>query len=154
MERRDHGGHGGEPGGIAELRQLIHEHGAALDYDLITKTRYMLRDVGGALPWGALLHFVQFLPRDSAISRELAPVSDVERWTRGDATASILADLFDLVAQFRAEQAVKGSDHKPRRPKAYPRPGVTPEGTRHLGSDPIPVSEFEGWWASKDKDGR
>lgn len=128
----------------------MEEHGAALDYDLLTKTCYQLRDVGGALPWGALLHFVQFLPRDSALKSDMAPATDAERWTRGDATATILADLYDLLSQFRAEMAVKGSERKPRRPKPYPRPGVRPAGTQHLGKDPIPVSEFEGWWASKD----
>ena len=130
------------------------EHGAALDYDLLTKTRYQLSDVGGALSWGTLRHFVQYLPRDSALSREIVPLTDAERWTNGDATASILADLFDLVAQLRAEMAVKGSGKKPKHMKPYPRPGVTPKGTRHMGKDPIPVSEFEDWWESKKRQGR
>lgn len=112
-------------------------------------TNYQLQDVGGALPWGALLHFVQFLPRESALKTELVPVSAAERWTRGDATASLLADLFDLVAAFRAEQAVKGTEHKPKRPKPYPRPGMKPKGTRHIGKDPIPIDRFEDWWNAR-----
>lgn len=151
MGRRHRGRDGRHGGGIAELRHIIEEHGAALDYDLLTKTNYQLRDVGGALSWGALLHFVQFLPRDSALRQDAAPTTDAERWTRGDATATILADLFDLVAQLRAEVAVKGSDHKPKRPRPYPRPGVTPKDTKHIGKDPIPVREFDGWWDSKSR---
>ena len=77
---------------------------------------------------------------------ELAPITDAERWTRGDATASLLADLIDLVAVLRAEVAVKGTEHRAKRPKPYPRPGRKPKGTRHLGKDPIPVAEFEDWW--------
>lgn len=148
MARRVHGGQRSDAGGIAGLARLIEEHGPALEYDLLTKTNYQLRDVGGALPWGALLHFVQFLPRDSALSRELVPVTDAERWTRGDATASLLADIYDLMALFRAEQAVKGTDHKPRRQRPYPRPGAKPKGVRHVGKDPIPVSKFESWWST------
>lgn len=148
MARRVHGGQRSDAGGIAGLARLIEEHGPALEYDLLTKTNYQLRDVGGALPWGALLHFVQFLPRDSALKTELVPMTDVERWNDGCANAAILADLFDLVNQMRAEVAVNGTDHKPRRPRPYPRPGAKPKGVQHVGKDPIPVSEFESWWST------
>lgn len=124
---------------------VIDNHGAALEYDLLTRTRYQLRDIGGALPWGALLHFLQFLPRDSALSREVVPLTDTERWGSGEATASILADMHDLLATFRAEAAVKGTDHRPRRPKRYPRPWERPK-ERHVGRGAIPVARFEDWW--------
>ena len=82
---------------------LIEDHGAALEYDLLTLTHYQLRDVGRALSWGALLHFVEHVPRTSALSRELVPRTESEAWAEGDATAAILADLFDLLAMMRAE---------------------------------------------------
>ena len=138
-----------DAGGIAELARIIEEHGPALDYDLLTRTRYDLRDVGGALSWGALRHFVQYLPRDSALSRELMPPTDAERWTNGEATASLLADLFDLVAMLRSEVLAKGSGKKPKHPRPYPRPGTKPKNTRHVGSKPIPIAKFEEWWASR-----
>ena len=75
-------------------------------------------------------------------------MTDVERWNDGCANAAILADLFDLVNQMRAEVAVKGTDHKPRRQRPYPRPGAKPKGVQHVGKDPIPVSEFESWWST------
>lgn len=137
---------GSEPGGIAELDRIIEEHGPALEYDLLTKTCYQLRDVGGALPWGALLHFVQYLPRDSALSRELYPTTDEERWADGTITAALLADIFDQLAMLRAEHAAKGSGRRPKEPKPYPRPWVKRKNERHVGADPIPISEFEDWW--------
>lgn len=151
MEGRIRSGERHDPGGIAELARLVDEHGPALDYDLITRTRYQLRDIGGALSWGALRHFVQFLPRSSALHQDIQPYTDAERWTRGDATASLLADIYDLLAMMRAEAAVKGTEHKPRRPKPHPRPGMKPMGTTHIGKDPIPISEFEDWWDSKGR---
>lgn len=124
---------------------LIHEHGPALDYDLITMTRYNLGDVGGALPWAALRHFVDHLPRTSALSRELVPLSDEERWIAGDMTAPILADIYDAIAQVGANLVAKGTGRQPRTVKPYPRPWEG-RGERRIGSDPIPVSEFESWW--------
>jgi hypothetical protein len=127
--------------------EVIDSHGPALEYDLLTMTHYQLRDVGGALPWGALRHFLQYLPRDSALSRELVPVTESERWASGDATASVLADLYDLLSVFRSEAAVKGTTHHARRPRPYPRPWLKPR-VRHVGSKPIPVTEFERWWGN------
>lgn len=124
---------------------VIDRHGAALEYDLLTMTRYQLRDAGGALSWGALLHFLQYLPRDSALSRELVPLSDSERWAGGEATSAIVADLFDLVALMRAEAAVKGTTHRPRKPRRYPRPWERPK-ERHVGRGAIPIADFEDWW--------
>lgn len=127
---------------------LIEVHGAALEYDLLTLTHYQLRDVGRALSWGALLHFVEHVPRTSALSRELVPRTDTESWADGEATAAILADIFDLLAMMRAESAVKGTKHAPRKAKPYPRPWAKAKGERHVGSDPIPISEFESWWSN------
>lgn len=130
--------------------RLIDEHGAALEYDLLTMTRYQLRDVGGALPWGALLHFVSHLPRTSALSQEVSPLTETERWARGDYTAAILADLFDIVAHGFAAVLAKGTGRSARRVKPYPRPWSKPK-TRHVGKGAIPIKNFERWWDSHGK---
>lgn len=148
MGRRDRGGARGHAGGIAWLCQLIEEHGAALDYDLLTMTQYTIRDVGGALPWGALLHFVQFLPRSSALSREMVPTTDTERWADGSATAALLADLYDLLNQMNENLVASGSRRRASHVKPYPRPWTKGTGERRIGRDAIPVSDFEAWWAA------
>ena len=149
MGRGVSGGRGGNAGGIAGLVQLIDEHGAALEYDLLTMTRYQLRDVGGTLPWGALLHFVSHLPRTSALSQEIRPISEEERWARGDYTAAILADLFDVVVSGFIAIGNRGSRRKPHA-KPYPRPWMKPQ-TRHVGKGAIPIKDFERWWNSHGK---
>lgn len=138
----------GHAGGIAWLAALVDEHGPAIDYDLMTMTRYTIRDIGGALPWGALLHFIQYLPRDSALSMELVPKDDEELWAEGRASAAILADIYDLIAALNANVCARGSGHRPRTPSQYPRPWRKGNGTKVIGKDPIPVSDFEAWWNS------
>ena len=127
--------------------RLIEEHGSALEYDLLTMTRYQLRDVGGALPWGALLQFVKHLPRTSALSQELHPLTEMERWANGDFNANILADIFDATTHGFASMAAKGTGHAPKRVRPYPRPWTKPR-TRHIGKGAIPISDFERWWSS------
>lgn len=146
MERRERGAGRNRRGGIAELRQIIEEHGAALEFDLLTMTRYQLRDVGGALPYGALLHFIRYLPRTSALSKELVPRTDTERWLDGEATAAILADIFDAIRALDADVMHKGTRRKPKPPRPYPRPWDKSKGAVHLGKDPIPIKDFEAWW--------
>lgn len=148
MGQRHRGRGGRERGGITGLARLIEEHGPALDYDLLTLTRYNLSDVGGALPWAALRHFVDHLPRTSALSRDLVPLSDEERWIAGDANCIILADIYDAIAQVGANLMAKGSGRAPRHMRPYPRPWDNGSGERRFGSDPIPISEFEDWWNS------
>ena len=111
-------------------------------------TRYTIRDIGGALPWGTLLHFVQFLPRTSALSREMEPTTDTERWANGNVTAAILADIYDALSQLNNNVCAQGSGRRPRTAKPYPRPWRKGEGEKVVGSDPIPVAEFETWWTT------
>lgn len=113
-------------------------------------THYQLTDVGGALSWGALLHFVSYLPRTSALSQEMRPLDDTERWMRGEGTAAILADIFDAIRVLDVEVMAKGSRRKPRQPKPYPRPWAKGKGEKHIGSDPIPIAQFDSWWDSKE----
>lgn len=111
-------------------------------------TRYTLQDVGGALPWGALLHFVQFAPRTSALSRELHPTTDSERWADGNATAAILADVYDLINQLNENLVARGQSRRATHVKPYPRPWAKGQGERRIGRGAIPIADFEAWWDS------
>lgn len=124
----------------------MREHGPAIDYDLMTSTRYTIDDLGGALSWGALRHFLLYIPRTSATSREVRPTTDEELWANGNVTAAILADIYDALAQLNNNVMAKGTRRAARQAKPYRRPWAKPDNERQFGRDPIPVSEFEAWW--------
>lgn len=124
----------------------MEEHGSALDYDLITLAGMTLADVGGALPWSALLHFVEHIPRTSALSRELEPTTEAEQWANGAATAAILADIYDLVNQLNNNMISRGTGRRARPIKPYSRPWKSEKGAQRIGSGAIPISSFEQWW--------
>lgn len=111
----------------------------------MTRTRFTLDDLGGALTWRALLHFVLNLPRDSALSRELRPREEVEAWSDGTVVAPLLADIYDAISWLTYD-TVKVAGARPRKPRPYPRPWAKRAVERHVGSDPIPVTEFDAWW--------
>lgn len=122
----------------------------------MTRTRFTLSDLGGSLSWAALLHFTRHLNHTSELVRELYPEHRLRfEWMAGEHTAAIMADLIDCVNLSRWEFALantpKGKS-KPRRFDPYPRPGVKPQGKSEkvIGSDPIPVSQFDEWWESKE----
>ena len=117
-----------------------------------------LDDLGGALSWRALLHFVTCLGPTSALVRELRPeLNEMAPWLDGSMVAPLLADLIDCLNMQRWERAVAASGKKPRKPKRVTRPwDGGGKGERVIGRDPIPVSEFEAWWesaGSKDRQG-
>ena len=130
------------------------EHGAELDYDLMTRTRFTLDDLGGALSWRALLHFAANLEPTSRLVRAMHPeIEDMAPWLDGTMVAPLVADLIDCTNYGRWEYAVsltKKGKSKPREPKAWPRPWrKAGKGEKKIGRDPIPISEFEDWWESK-----
>lgn len=143
-------------GGIADLAGIIAEHGGAVDYDLMTLTSFTLDDLGRALSWRALSHFVAHLPPTSALVREMHPeMGATLAWADGSMVAPLLADLIDSVAygrwEYLASRVPKGKK-RPRVPKRMPRPWEKAEvekGERRVGSDPIPISEFDSWWESR-----
>lgn len=112
-----------------------------------------LADLGGALSWRALLHFVRHLPRDSALSRESEPPGEEAAWADGSLVAPLLADAIDAINWFNwsfiAANSRKG--HKPKRPRPVRRPWLTDEqlGVRRLGKGGIPASEFDEWWEAR-----
>lgn len=103
----------------------------------MTRTRYTLRDVGGALPWGALLHFVEHLGHDSATWRAANPEDQTHLWLDGSMVAPILADLYDLLNQRSAGKS---------RQRPYPRPWAKNRSTERYGRKPIPIRDFDAWW--------
>lgn len=129
------------------------EYGPALEYDLMTRTRYQLADVGGALPMTALLHFVQHLDQGSALWREMhEDEAKYLPWLDGSLVAPMIADLYDVMAMNLWVSANRGAKHRKRKPKPYPRPWSSSRGeTRHIGKDPIPIADFEEWWESRDR---
>ena len=150
-------GRGGcRAGGIAYLAGLIAEHGAALEYDLVTLAGRTLDDVGGALSWRALLHFVEGLGPSSRLAREMEPTLEAaSMWLDGSMTAALVADLIDVVAAFRWEHAAANvpKGKRPRKPKPVDRPWAkgSGKGEKRVGRDPIPIGEFDAWWDEKDK---
>ena len=113
----------------------------------MTRSRYTLAYVGGALLWATLWHFVPWLPPDAAINRARTP--EVAAWAAGDVTAAILADLIDATNMERYEFALANTPRgksKPKEPKRYPRPWATNDGTESMGRDPIAIEDFAAWW--------
>lgn len=138
---------GADRGGIASLAELIAEHGGAIEYDLLTKTRYTIEDVGGALSWGAFLSFIDHLPPDSALARETV---EGAAWYDGRLVAPLLADIWDALetlSYMYATRNTKKGKHIPR-PKPYPRPWVEDKTHRRIGKGALPVHEFESWWSN------
>lgn len=96
-----------------------------------TLTEYMDMGATGKV---ALLSFIEHLPPDSALGRELNPDNEAIDWFSTMKTNAILADLFDV---FVAANTRKG--HKP---KEYPRP----KKKQTIGKGAIPISVFWDWW--------
>ena len=128
----------------------MHDHGGALDYDLMTMTAYTLDDVGGRLPVGSLAHFVQNLPPSSATMRALFPAdADKVAWAEGRATAQLLAVLVDELRGMQWLYASRNSRGSVRRPHPFETPWS--EGTRgekRIGSAPVTIAEFDRWFDS------
>lgn len=97
----------------------------AVDYDLMTLTRWTVDDIAGALPWARLRRFLSNLPTNSATMRELSGMRSA--WIDGGATAEMLAQIYDLLAMFRHEHAVSKipkNKTRPKPPERHQRPVV------------------------------
>lgn len=92
--------------------------------------------------WDNLVTFSRHLPDDSATHRALD--QDVAVWSSTVKTNMILADVFDAVRLFNFTFAKKGS----KEPDPYERPW-DPRKQR-IGSDPIPISQFDSWYYGGD----
>ena len=96
--------------------------------------------------WGNLLIFSRHLPEDSAVSRAMNVerarfASDLQR-------SAILADIFDAVMLLSYSFAKVHSKTAPKKPQPYKRPWGSE--AKKIGSDPIPISEFDSWYYGGD----
>lgn len=82
----------------------------------------------------ALLSFINYLSKDSALYRAMNPKDEHAEWHTIEKTNAILADIFDM---YVAAHTKKG-----RQAKTYPRP----KKRQAIGSGAIPVSKFWDWW--------
>ena len=130
---------------------MLDGHWGALDYDLMTRTGYTIADVGGALSWASLRNFVDNLGADSRLFRDMHPDrAKYVEWGEGNRAAWVLADIVDelRVIQYLFKLAHAKRGHRPKKPRPYPRPGVSDDllGEKRIGRDPIPASKFDDWW--------
>lgn len=130
------------------LVELIGEHGGALNYDLMTRLGAFIEDVPDFISWRDLMDFVRHLPNDSALFSVLHP--DFAGWATTAQTNTILANIYDAIAQLSHMYASVNSKKTIPRPKLYPRPFAHDDDEQKLGSDAIPMSEFDAWWDSFD----
>lgn len=130
-------------GGIAGLLDVIDEHREAVEYELI-RAGYRLRDIPTeALNWRDLYVMVRQWQAEpgNAFSRSFHGYT---LWTTGE---QLLAHAVDVLAIGNWQRQQKASAQKP---KKIPRPWEKAKDSRRLGSDPIPISQFDDWWDSHD----
>lgn len=90
--------------------------------------------------WGNLRDFSRNLPQTSATWR--AQHKDEAWFISPLQIAEMLADLNDAVIAFAY---VFAKNAKGQKPPTYPRPWAKNDGDS-IGSDPIPISEFNDWY--------
>lgn len=130
-------------GGIFGLLELIGQHQEAVEFELLAHG-FRLRDVGSeAFNWRDLYVLVRRWQKQPG--NALAEgVQGHPVWTVAE---QILAIIADVLAYANWQRLKKRSAPKPKR---LPRPWEK-KRSRQLGSDPIPISSFDGWWDSKAK---
>ena len=139
---------GQRAGGIISLAQFAAEHREAVEYDLLTRTGYKITELGSGLSWGTFGSFLKHIGADSATARDVNP--ELAEWASRAKTNAILADIFDMLAMINANLVAVGSRKKAKAPQPYPRPGAKePEGTKHYGRQPLPVTELREWLEKK-----
>ena len=137
-------------GGIAGLATIVSEHRKAVSYDLLTLTGYQLSDIGRGLDWASLRAFLENVPADGALMRELHP--ELATWTTRAKSNAILADIFDALSAIDAHIVALGTGKAVKKPKPYPRPHgqkKQDDNVRHFGRGALPVNELEAWFERK-----
>lgn len=129
---------GGEPGGILGLLRLVDAHREAIEYELL-RAGLRLRDLGTEqFNWRDLFVLVRAWQKQPHNALAEA-VHKHPVWTIGE---QLLAILVDLTGHGNWQRLKKRFAPKPKR---LPRPWEK-QNTRQLGSDPIPISQFDDWW--------
>lgn len=137
----------GKPGGILSLAKFVTEYSEAIDYDLMTRTRYTIDDIGGALSWRSLYSFIKHLGTDSALARDLDKRTG---WESTVKTNALLADLYDLLQVINANLVAIGGG-KPKKIKPYPRPSGDEDNTKKIGKGALPLNELKEWINNRRK---
>ena len=133
-------GIGAHVGGTWSLLALIEEHSEALEYELITHG-LRLRWLGSKrLNWRDLLVIVRHSPESSALFRSVHGVEESE-WSLTNHLLAGLADSAAWLVWSKTEDASK----KRNRPKPIPRPGVTDDSKKKIGSSVLPANEMMDW---------
>lgn len=83
---------------------------------------------------------------DSATLRALKP--EETKFASRLQTNAILADVFDAIAAF-AMMFAKAHGGKGKAPEPYPRPWAK-QDVQKIGSDPIPIKDFNDWYYGGD----
>lgn len=95
--------------------------------------------------------FVRHLSADSATGQELYP--EYAAWASRTKTNTILADIFDQLAQINANLVAIGSGEAAKQPNPYPRPKQKhPENERHFGRGALPPDKLREWFEQKRKE--
>ena len=128
----------------------MRDNSSELDFDLMTMTGRTLDEFtdAGAAGLVALVHFVKHLGPTSKLWQSQHPDDELAQWDTRIKTNAILADIYDEMAMFRREAAVKGSGKRPKRAKQYPRPNAKAKDSRRIGSGAIRIRDFDSWWKS------
>jgi hypothetical protein len=87
---------------------------------------------------------------DSALMRELNP--EAWTWASTAKTNTILADIWDMLAQINANLIAAATQKPARKFKPYPRPAGKknePEDQQHYGSGALPADELRKWFEEK-----
>lgn len=96
--------------------------------------------------WGELFNFSKHLPETSAVFR--ARNKDAADYLSRLNQSAMIADLIDSVSALCYMYA-KAHNGRPRKPKPYRRPWLK-NTSKSIGSDPIPISEFNKWYYGGD----
>lgn len=134
---------------------MVGSSGAALEYDLMTRTGRTLSEYEamGAAGTVALVSFYRHLGPDSATWRAEHPDDELPPWTERAQTNAMLADIYDAVAHLAAITAAHGTGRRVRKVDPYPRPNSKNKNTRRIGSEPVKASGFAGWWERMNEKG-
>jgi len=117
----------------------------------MTRTRYTLEDVGGALSWSSLASFIKYLDGTSALARDLGKATG---WETTAKTNEILANIFDLLQVINANLVNMASGGKKKvKVKPYPRPGRDEDNTRKIGKGALPVEDLHAWIRERQTNG-
>lgn len=136
---------------MISLVRTVDVHGEAIDYDLMTRTRWTLRDwEEGRLDSRSLTRFVKGLGPGSAFFKASSPdQADTAAWVDGTATCALIAELIDAMRSGMTALAYKGTGKRPPNVEPYPRPWAKGR-TASYGRDAIPIEDFDEWYYGGD----